>query len=340
MNYKLVLLIISAITISHCIYLSVSLRLISNRTTNKLLALLLLLLAVRTGKSVISLLVPDSDYFAAVAGGMAIAATGPVLLFLIQRTFGGEVPLRKREFIHFIPLAFNLSLLAFKDWYWVNLLYYLFTISLAGYCVYSAFYLWKNKVIFSPDDISWKWSWMIIGAIFLLCLSFTIQLIFYDPLVYTLNVSIAALLVYGLSIYSFRHARLFQPVKRKQGSTQDYKDIVIRIQLLFEQHEIFADPDLTISKLAGHLKLPPYLVSKAINQNFQCSFPEFLSGFRLKKAENLLIIKSEMLSIEGIAYECGYNSLSSFYASFKKMHKMTPAEFRNRNIDRSSMKIA
>jgi AraC-like DNA-binding protein len=92
--------------------------------------------------------------------------------------------------------------------------------------------------------------------------------------------------------------------------------------------------------LAVRLKAPPYLVSKAINQNFSCSFPEFLTSFRVNKAERLLVTKSEMLSIEGIAYECGYSSLSAFYASFKKIHKLTPAEFRNKNAGRTNMKIA
>jgi AraC-like DNA-binding protein len=53
-------------------------------------------------------------------------------------------------------------------------------------------------------------------------------------------------------------------------------------------------------------------------------------GYRIKKAEQLLLTRGELLSIEGVAYESGFNSLSGFYTSFKKLHKMTPAQYRKK----------
>lgn len=340
MNYRTILLILSAITVSHCFYLAAALRTLSNKISNRLLTLILILFALRTGKSVVSLLFREAQYVTTVVGLLTMACLGPMLLFYVKRQFIEQEELRKNEYLQFIPALAGFLPVFLVAWSWMSELYYFFTAHLLFYVVTTALYLWRKKSIYAVDDLQWKWSWYVLGGYSLLTVSFIIQLLFYDPVTYTLNVVTAAFVVYALSIYALKRSKLFTPPsRRKQNDVNDYSEFGERIKTFLEQDELYTDPDLTISKLAGRLRIPPYITSKVINQFFKTSFPELILQYRLKKAVNLLLTKSEMLSIEGIAYESGFNSLSVFYSSFKKVYKVTPSQFR-KEVGKTNMKIA
>jgi AraC-like DNA-binding protein len=131
------------------------------------------------------------------------------------------------------------------------------------------------------------------------------------------------------------------PEVRKRMEDNDQTDeLSKRIHELFEKDEIFIDPNLTLSVVAKRLNAQPYLVSKAINFHFRKSFPEFLIQHRIRKAEQLLLSSlGKTFTIEAIAYESGFSTLSAFYTSFKKINKTTPAQFRKAKGD-AAMKMA
>ncbi|MEJ0056803.1 MAG: AraC family transcriptional regulator [Bacteroidota bacterium] len=341
MSYRTILLIFSAITVSHCFYLAIAIRSLSSKVTNKLLSIILILFALRTGKSVISLLFRDAQYVTAVVGLLTMSALGPLLFFYVRRLFSDEVPLRKNEYVHFAPGVISLIPVFVIEWRLMSFAYYFFTAHLVIYIMITAIYLWRKKSFYSMDDLQWRWSWYVVLGYALLSISFVVQLLFYDPLTYTMNVVTAAFVVYGLSLYALKRSKLFMAPFKKKLDAGDYKGPGTRILALLEREEIYTDPDLTISKLADRLKIPAYLTSKVINQFFNTSFPELVLRYRLKKAEHLLLTKSEVLSIEGIAYESGFNSLSVFYSSFKKAYKVTPSQYRkDAGLKNGNMKIA
>jgi len=96
---------------------------------------------------------------------------------------------------------------------------------------------------------------------------------------------------------------------------------------------VFINTDLTVSSLAAKLKCPAYMVSRAINQYFNKSFSELIVEYRIKKAEKLLAADPQKsLTIEAIAFESGFNTLSAFYKSFKKINGMTPSQYRENHL--------
>lgn len=56
------------------------------------------------------------------------------------------------------------------------------------------------------------------------------------------------------------------------------------------------------------------------------TFSKYLIQLRLKKAEEFL--QDDEMKISSIAFEVGYNDVSHFIQSFKKVYGMTPEEFR------------
>jgi AraC-like DNA-binding protein len=43
-----------------------------------------------------------------------------------------------------------------------------------------------------------------------------------------------------------------------------------------------------------------------------------------------MILHNENLSLEGIGFEVGFNSKSTFFATFKKIKEVTPAQFKSK----------
>jgi AraC-like DNA-binding protein len=57
------------------------------------------------------------------------------------------------------------------------------------------------------------------------------------------------------------------------------------------------------------------------------SYASFVNAVRVQKAQELLA-KSEM-SVSAVAFEVGYEELSTFYRAFHKVSRMTPSQVRN-----------
>jgi AraC-like DNA-binding protein len=91
--------------------------------------------------------------------------------------------------------------------------------------------------------------------------------------------------------------------------------------------KLFKDPELTLPKLASLTSIHTHKLSHLINQQSGKGFPEYINSLRLEEARNLL--RTSDLKVAAVAFECGFNSLSSFYTHFKKSEGMTPSEFRS-----------
>jgi AraC-like DNA-binding protein len=94
----------------------------------------------------------------------------------------------------------------------------------------------------------------------------------------------------------------------------------------------YLDSELNLIKLAELLQMTPHQLSYIINNGFNENFFQYVNGYRVEKAKELLV-EDEMnkLSILGIAFESGFNSKTSFNTTFKKFTGQTPSEFKTRS---------
>ncbi len=326
------LLVVCAVAISHALFWAFVLIGMNHRLSNRLLAILLILISIRVGKSVVGMLVSkDYMYFFATAGVVSMAGIGPTLLLFTRSLFDSQYHPKRVDGLHFVPMAALLLVAFFPSWANLNLTYFVITWGQAGYLAAAMVYLYSNRETLRSDDMKWKWIHFIIGGVAILWVTFVCQINFYQPLVYLSIVVTAALVFYSLSWYAIPRSRLFiaEP-QRKVSETQVYTELGDRIATLFQKEEIFTQPDLNVSNLAARLKVPPYMVSRAVNQCFNKSFSEYVVEFRIRKSETLLRSDAQKnLTVEAIAFESGFNTLSAFYKAFRKINGMTPSQFRN-----------
>lgn len=335
-----VILVICILAVGHSLFSAIALLVIHKKQSNQLLALLLLLLSIRIGKSVAGFLFPGAVYGLSAAGATAMAAVGPVLLFLIYslfstRSFGWP------SYLHFLP-AFAVGVISpWTHWEFLSPAYQLITLQILIYIIAAFYYVIRNRETYKADDLKWQWARNLLIGISFLWITFLLQVTVFFPIVYLMNVLVAAVVFYSLSLWSMMRSKIFlADSKTKPEATDVYQQIGKRIEQLLEAEELFVDANLNVTRLAEKLKSPPYLVSKAINAYFKKSFSELLMQYRIKKSERLLLSpEGKAYTIEAVAYESGFNTLSAFYSAFKKAHKKTPAQFRDSNGD-ANLKIA
>ncbi len=96
-----------------------------------------------------------------------------------------------------------------------------------------------------------------------------------------------------------------------------------------ESSKPFLNPSLSIYDLSKDLGMPVKELSILINHRLNKHFFDFVNGYRIDRAKNLLADpdKKDMTVLE-ILYEVGFNSKSSFNTAFKKETHLTPTQFR------------
>lgn len=102
-----------------------------------------------------------------------------------------------------------------------------------------------------------------------------------------------------------------------------------------KKDKLYIKSDLSISMLAEEIGTNRHSLSMALNNFEYQSFPELLNHLRIE--HSLMLLKDlniKDLSVEAIAFESGFNSLSVFYYNFKKLNNLTPAEYRKKYSSR------
>lgn len=90
----------------------------------------------------------------------------------------------------------------------------------------------------------------------------------------------------------------------------------------------YLDPELSLSKLSGLLRVKPEYLSEILNSNLNQSFFDFINRYRIEEFKKRCIDESSRnLSIMGIAYDCGFNSKAAFYRAFKKFENISPTAY-------------
>lgn len=86
---------------------------------------------------------------------------------------------------------------------------------------------------------------------------------------------------------------------------------------------------LRLEDAAAAVYLSPSRTGHLIKELFKETFPQLVAGVKMREAARLLT--TTRLGIAEVAWSVGYRDENYFSSSFKKVHKMTPCEFRRRN---------
>lgn len=128
----------------------------------------------------------------------------------------------------------------------------------------------------------------------------------------------------------FRTDELVSPVKKKTALINATKSSEYSARLLeyLSVNKPFLNPDLSLRELASQVEIHPNHLSWLLNNNFGKNYNEFINQYRIEAFKlNAKASKNANLTIEGLAYESGFNSKTVFNTYFKKETGLTPKQF-------------
>ena len=88
--------------------------------------------------------------------------------------------------------------------------------------------------------------------------------------------------------------------------------------------------NISIEDLAAEISFSPRHTARILKQTYGLTFSEKLAEIRVRRAAHRLLHSNA--KIEEISHDCGFNNTAYFYTCFKKIHGMTPTEFRQKAI--------
>ncbi|MDW3190758.1 MAG: AraC family transcriptional regulator [Cytophagales bacterium] len=334
MDQTSLLLIISCAGIFQSLFLAVYL--FSAERIQKveriLLGLLLIAITIRLFKSIGWFFYDMEGQLFLNLGFAAHGFIGPILLLYFAEKLNRLKQISHKALI-ILPAFFFLVASPFLSldgfWYrggYLALLY--FTIIYLGV---AAVFL---RIIYNERKIYFPWYRNLYAGVFIFCVSYftnyTLGLNSYitGPVLYTP-------IIYFISFVLFRNREIFTPI----GDKKKYKNINLskeqvsqhldRIHSVMGEQKPFLQRDFNLGSLSELTAIPKHLLSRYFSENLRQSFTDYTNAYRIEKAKELLQSPSfKHHKIAVIAYECGFNSISSFNAAFRKVTSVSPSAYK------------
>ena len=288
---------------------------------------------------------------------------GPLMFLFYQFTFERKT-FRPTDLAHFIPaiigvflmlpfyLRFYESLSSALQWIppitrkpWFPLLVFA---QMIGYGIWVGV---RFKKYVRKDKELRNWHRYLMGAYFGIVLAYVFYRLL-SPLgltapewMYLIAFSLT-FFIYLVAWLGYIEPRVFQgvplrkaihPAKYQKSSltnTQS-KKVFEQINGLMEVEKIYRHSNCSLDLLARHLGEQRHHISQSVNEQSGVSFPNYISSFRIKEAQELLRTKSKReMNINEVAFAVGFNTKKAFNLAFKNKTGMTPSAFRRQLASR------
>jgi AraC family transcriptional regulator, melibiose operon regulatory protein len=120
-------------------------------------------------------------------------------------------------------------------------------------------------------------------------------------------------------------------VGKVQSASQDH-DRALRVERMARYISEKALDDISADDVARSADLHPNYAMSLFKRAMGLTIKQSITRHRLDTAQSMLIATE--LPVASIAFDCGFGSLSSFYAAFEQRFHKSPAAFRNTFADK------
>ena len=311
--------------------------------TNYLIGALILALSIRIGKSVVAYFDPTLPAIYRQIGLSACFFIGPFLyLFLTAAAKGLDKMPRRWTAMLYTLLATTIiggTLFSYSNYpaLWNKYLAWIIYIQWLAFVIASAYPLRARIAKFftkgAKRTAQDTWLLMIYFGNVIIYVVYFLALI-QAPFTSYINGSIVfsfmLYLAFSVLLYRKKTDDLFQFTIEKSGNRKIEpalaKTLIEKLEKTMSGSKAFKDSDLKLSSLASMIGVPAHQLSQMLNEHIENNFTTYVNNYRIQEACSIISVNN-LLTLEAIGYEVGFNSKSTFFAAFKKHTGMTPLTF-------------
>jgi len=99
------------------------------------------------------------------------------------------------------------------------------------------------------------------------------------------------------------------------------------LEYILEENELYRNSAISLEMLADRIKIPRHHLSHFLNSYLGKSFYQLIAEYRVDYAKKKLK-EDSLITIETLAYECGFNSKTSLNKYFKEVTGLAPSQYR------------
>jgi AraC-like DNA-binding protein len=115
----------------------------------------------------------------------------------------------------------------------------------------------------------------------------------------------------------------------KSSLTEEMSESIhIQLQKIMQEERLYENPELSLNDLSNHLNVHPNNLSQVINANEGKTFFDYINYHRVEAFKKMVKLpQNQKYTLLGLAYDCGFNSKTSFNRNFKKATGFAPSEY-------------
>jgi len=295
---------------------------------NVFLSIYLLAFSLRIGKSLFYNYFPIDPMIRNVFLAVLLAIGPSLWFYVFLRKHTQHQLVSKTHVWHYLPMLLFMALC------WIipnnrgalaKFIHYALIAHIFTYAVYTFYWLLKAdqkpRSLCEPKIDRWL-QFFVAANVAVVVIYFFIML---NIIPYYMGMAfLFSAVIIAFSIWWLQNPFLFKIEAEKYGrSTLEQDEIVelsARLKRLMNSENLYLDPDLSLGKLSAKMGVSSKRLSQVINQSEHINYSKFITNYRISEAKKRLLAEEySHLKISAIAYDSGFNSLSSFNAAFKSI---------------------
>jgi AraC-like DNA-binding protein len=313
------------------------------RLSNILFGLMMLVLSIRLAKSVLWWFNPELPLLVVLIGLVSCMWIGPLFLYYVRSSLLNlnKLPIRWTIMLSIYGCIGLILLLFFSSSHFIPVWQaYLVPLIYAQWFVYIFIGCYELRHLFKKPFIQGgglksneKWllgvaaGSMLITAVYSLSYLDAFFSYIAGPVVFSLLLYVNVLLF----LYQRRGIDPFEvePEKytNKKIPLEQAFAKIRELEHLMKVGQVYTNPDLKLNEVADLLDISGHQLSQLLNDNLGKNFTAFVNEFRILRACEIMK-HDKNLKLEAVGQEVGFNSKSTFFASFKKYMGTTPKQFK------------
>jgi AraC-like DNA-binding protein len=299
---------------------------------NRLLAMVVLLISLRVTKPLL-VLFAELPFALENLGITAMLLAVPLFFLHLQVVLEGRQQLSALDCLHSLPFVLYLliswNFQVFRsEWYSLVMVHNL------AYLGGGIYLVWSHHQAHSR--LVYNWALLVTGGMVVIWASFVYAWVFHPPItamLYTVTLGYT-MLVCGLLYLFLTKKLIFAPVqapkyRRSRIDVRSSKQLFEELYQLVTSEKLFLESSLSLQQVSYRMGIPAREVSQLVNENTATNFSNWVNEFRVQEARQRLTSEQyQDYKIAAIAFDCGFNTLSSFNSIFKAKTGQTPSEYR------------